>query len=79
MSPEVLERAFEPFFTTKPVGAGSGLGLPMIKGFAEQSGGRVSLDTGANGTTIAMHLPLHIRAAATAAAPQHQREGHAAP
>ncbi|MEJ6388233.1 sensor histidine kinase [Gymnodinialimonas ulvae] len=77
MSPEVLERAFEPFFTTKPVGAGSGLGLPMVKGFAEQSGGRISLDTGADGTTIAMHVPLHKRAAPAAAAPQqHQSEGH---
>src|SRR3712207_480911 len=39
MSPEVLTRAFEPFYTTKPVGKGSGLGLAMVHGFAEQAGG----------------------------------------
>lgn len=40
MAPEVVNHAFEPFFTTKPLGAGTGLGLPMIYSFARQSGGR---------------------------------------
>ena len=58
MAPETLEKAFEPFFTTKPVGKGSGLGLPMVKGFAELSGGRISVQTGPVGTVIALHLPI---------------------
>lgn len=45
MSPEVIEHAFEPFFTTKPAGKGSGLGLSMVYGFAQQTGGYVSIES----------------------------------
>jgi PAS domain S-box-containing protein len=41
MTPEVLARAFDPFFTTKPSGLGTGLGLAMVQGFAQQAGGHV--------------------------------------
>jgi signal transduction histidine kinase len=40
MDEETLKRATEPFFTTKGVGKGTGLGLPMVHGLAEQFGGR---------------------------------------
>ncbi len=61
MSPEVIARAFEPFFTTKPVGEGSGLGLSMIYGFVQQSGGHVLLQAEAgSGTTVTIYLPRHI-------------------
>jgi PAS domain S-box-containing protein len=57
MSPDVLERAFEPFFTTKEVGQGSGLGLAMVYGFAEQSGGRVEIEsTEGKGTAVTILL-----------------------
>jgi CheY-like chemotaxis protein len=57
MSPDVLERAFEPFFTTKEVGQGSGLGLAMVYGFAEQSGGRVVIEsTEGEGTAVTILL-----------------------
>ncbi len=58
MLPEVARRAFDPFFTTKDVGKGTGLGLSMVYGFAQQSGGFVTLETrpGA-GTTVYLHLP----------------------
>jgi signal transduction histidine kinase len=39
MQAEVLAHAFDPYFTTKEVGAGSGLGLSQVYGFARQSGG----------------------------------------
>jgi PAS domain S-box-containing protein len=59
MSPAVLARAREPFFTTKGVGRGTGLGLSMVHGLAEQSGGRLSLDSKINeGTTAALWLPV---------------------
>jgi CheY-like chemotaxis protein len=61
MTPSVLAKAFDPFFTTKPIGQGTGLGLSMIYGFAQQSGGHVSLDSvPGQGTCVRLYLPrLH--------------------
>ncbi len=58
ISPEVLEKVMEPFFTTKELGKGSGLGLPMVYGFAKQSNGafRVRSELG-EGTTAELLLP----------------------
>lgn len=58
MTPETVRRATEPFFTTKSVGKGSGLGLSMVVGFAEQSGGSFNVlsEYGA-GTTVSLILP----------------------
>jgi PAS domain S-box-containing protein len=58
MAPDVLERVVEPFFTTKEPGAGSGLGLSMIYGFARQSGGHLRIESRLNhGTTVRLYLP----------------------
>jgi PAS domain S-box-containing protein len=58
MPPEVVLRAFEPFFTTKEASKGSGLGLPQVYGFAQQSGGRVSIaSTVGEGTVVTVVLP----------------------
>jgi PAS domain S-box-containing protein len=58
MSPEVASRAFDPFFTTKPIGLGTGLGLSMIYGFTQQSGGQVRIHTAeGQGTTMRLFLP----------------------
>lgn len=67
MTPDVASRAFEPFFTTKQAGEGSGLGLSMVHGFAQQSGGHVSIGSEAGrGTTVRLYLP-RATAAPTAA------------
>ncbi|WP_223655847.1 PAS domain-containing protein [Halopseudomonas nanhaiensis] len=66
MPPDVVARAFDPFFTTKPIGQGTGLGLSMIYGFAQQSGGQVRIDsTPGEGTTICLYLPRHEGAVET--------------
>lgn len=58
MSPEMTEKAIEPFFTTKPVGAGTGLGLSMVYGFVEQSGGSLSITSElGSGTSVQMLFP----------------------
>jgi signal transduction histidine kinase len=58
MAPGVLERAFEPFFTTKKAGVGTGLGLGMVKAFAEQYGGTVKIQSEiGKGTAITVRLP----------------------
>ena len=61
MAPKILEKAFDPFFTTKPIGQGTGLGLSMIYGFAQQSGGHVTIQSEpGQGTCVRLYLPrLH--------------------
>jgi two-component system, cell cycle sensor histidine kinase and response regulator CckA len=59
ISPENLGRIFEPFFTTKGKGQASGLGLSMTAGFAEQSGGAVSVSSEVGvGTVVELYLPV---------------------
>ncbi|HEY3947787.1 PAS domain S-box protein [Phenylobacterium sp.] len=71
MDEATLQRAIEPFFTTKGVGKGTGLGLPMVHGLAEQSGGRLVVNSRlGEGTRIELWLPQagdgEVRSAAPA-------------
>lgn len=70
MDAETLARATEPFFTTKGVGKGTGLGLPMVHGVAQQSGGRLILKSEkGQGTKAELWLPRSMPAGTTGAPP----------
>ncbi len=58
MDAATLAHATEPFFTTKPVNKGTGLGLAMTRGFAQQSGGGLMIaSTPGRGTAVTLWLP----------------------
>jgi signal transduction histidine kinase len=55
-----LSRIFDPFFTSKGVGRGVGLGLSISYGIIEKHLGRITVaDTGPQGTTFVVKLPVH--------------------
>jgi PAS domain S-box-containing protein len=59
IAPELLPHIFDPFFSTKPIGAGSGLGLPVSHEVVRGHGGDIQVtSTPGRGTTVTVHLPL---------------------
>ncbi len=57
IDPKIRDRVFEPFFTTKGLANSSGLGLSMVQGFSQQSGGGVKLESSSAGTVVRLYLP----------------------
>jgi PAS domain S-box-containing protein len=58
MSDEVKRRAIDPFFSTKESSLGTGLGLSMVYGFAQQSNGELRLYSEVGqGSTVRLILP----------------------
>ncbi len=61
ISPEARTHVFEPFFTTKDVGHGTGLGLDTARRIVEgRHSGSLTFDTGEQGTTFHVWLPLKL-------------------
>lgn len=59
MTAKVKRKIFEPFFTTKPVGEGTGLGLPVVRGIIESHSGEIKVtSTQGKGTKFEIVLPL---------------------
>ncbi len=59
IAPELHESMFDPFFTTRDVGAGSGLGLTVLRNVVAEFDGTVSVDSRVpGGTTLTLRLPL---------------------
>ncbi|WP_374384213.1 sensor histidine kinase [Dongia sp.] len=56
---EEMDRIFEPFFTTKPVGEGTGLGLYVSYGLAEEQGGHLEVaNVPDGGVEFLLTIPL---------------------
>jgi len=58
---DTLSKVFDPFFTTKETGKGTGLGLSTSYGIVEENDGHISIkETGPEGTTFLIELPLYV-------------------
>lgn len=58
VSSEIMDRIFDPFFTTKEVGKGTGLGLAVVYGLAQELGGEVRVEAPKNGPGAVFTLLL---------------------
>jgi signal transduction histidine kinase len=58
----IRDRIFDPFFTTKPVGAGTGLGLDIVRRLVAHHDGEIDVVSEPGRTEFAVMLPLRAHA-----------------
>jgi signal transduction histidine kinase len=58
---EARQRVFEPFYTTKEIGAGTGLGLDVVRRVVVAHGGEVSVRSEPGETRFTVRLPVDVR------------------
>ena len=63
--PDIQNQIMNPFFTTKPIGEGTGIGLSISKGIAEDHGGSLYLDTSQQHTTFVLKIAKTLKRSKT--------------
>lgn len=59
MTQETMAHLFDPFYTTKPQGKGTGLGMSIIYGIVQRSGGFIEVTSAVGeGATFDLHFPV---------------------
>ena len=61
MSEATLIKVFEPFFSTHPRMESAGVGLPLVKGILQETGGHIDIQSSlGNGTEVTVYIPRHV-------------------